>query len=77
MNIADEIPHHPTNFIVETNSTQKKLLEREDTDHNFQITIDDTGPKVSYMLLSLEEFGSEQLIRLSRSVQVNLMVFIP
>ena len=28
--------------------TKRHLLEREDTDGNFQITIDDDGPKVSY-----------------------------
>ncbi|KAF2398202.1 neutral trehalase [Trichodelitschia bisporula] len=43
---ADDIPHKATNFIVEVQSTQEALLDREDTDHNHQITIDDTGPKV-------------------------------
>lgn len=33
-------------FISDINSTLKELLESEDTDKNYQITIEDTGPKV-------------------------------
>ncbi|CAK7907847.1 cytosolic neutral trehalase [[Candida] anglica] len=33
-------------FISDIDITLKQLLQNEDTDHNFQITIEDTGPKV-------------------------------
>lgn len=33
-------------YIPDIDATLKELLENEDTDHNFQITIEDTGPKV-------------------------------
>ena len=33
-------------FISDIDGTLKRLLESEDTDHNCQITIEDTGPKV-------------------------------
>ncbi|CCH44901.1 alpha,alpha-trehalase [Wickerhamomyces ciferrii] len=33
-------------FISDINATLKELLDNEDTDQNFQITIEDTGPKV-------------------------------
>lgn len=33
-------------FISDIDSTLKELLENEDTDQNYQITIEDTGPKV-------------------------------
>ncbi|EDN10380.1 neutral trehalase [Histoplasma mississippiense (nom. inval.)] len=33
-------------FIIDVDATLETLLEREDTDHNVQITIDDQGPKV-------------------------------
>ena len=37
-------------FIIEVDATLKNLLEREDTDDNMQITIDDCGPKVKCSL---------------------------
>lgn len=37
----------PRKFLIPVESTLKSLLDREDTDHNSQITIDDDGPKVS------------------------------
>ncbi|KAG5298357.1 alpha,alpha-trehalase TreB/Nth1 [Histoplasma ohiense] len=33
-------------FLIDVDATLETLLEREDTDHNVQITIDDQGPKV-------------------------------
>ena len=51
LRIVDEIANSPTQFVVEAASTRKELLEREDTDNNGQITIDDTGPKVSNMIV--------------------------
>lgn len=46
MSFVDEmIPGHRT-FWIEVDGTIKKLLQEEDTDHNAQITIDDSGPKV-------------------------------
>jgi alpha,alpha-trehalase len=33
-------------YISDIDLTLKQLLENEDTDHNYQITIEDTGPKV-------------------------------
>ena len=35
----------PRSLLLPVNSTLGYLLSREDTDHNFQITIDDSGPK--------------------------------
>ncbi len=34
-------------FLIPVESTLRDLLSREDSDHNSQITIDDSGPKVS------------------------------
>ncbi|KAL1955929.1 hypothetical protein VTO42DRAFT_7914 [Malbranchea cinnamomea] len=36
----------PRKFMVNVDATLKSLLEREDTDQNMQITIEDQGPKV-------------------------------
>ncbi|MCJ1307673.1 alpha,alpha-trehalase nth1 [Agyrium rufum] len=36
----------PRRFIIPVEETLRDLLEREDTDRNYQITIDDVGPKV-------------------------------
>jgi alpha,alpha-trehalase len=33
-------------FLVEVESSLEALLDQEDTDQNYQITIDDIGPKV-------------------------------
>ena len=35
----------PRQFLIHVESTLEKLLAREDTDHNIQITIEDKGPK--------------------------------
>ena len=35
-------------FLIPVEATLKNLLSREDTDNNSQITIEDSGPKVSY-----------------------------
>ena len=43
----DEVSEKPQKFIVNIEATLKDLLQREDTDKNHQITIDDNGPKVS------------------------------
>ena len=42
---ADVATYGPRTFLVHVESTLEYLLSREDTDHNFQITIDDFGPK--------------------------------
>ncbi len=39
----------PQKFIVNVKATLKDLLDREDTDQNHQITIDDNGPKVDLL----------------------------
>ena len=36
----------PRRFRVQVEETLKTLLSREDADGNYQITIDDKGPKV-------------------------------
>ncbi|KAF2634424.1 neutral trehalase short isoform [Massarina eburnea CBS 473.64] len=42
----DELSQQPRRFLVQVEPTLKTLLSREDTDENYQITIDDKGPKV-------------------------------
>ncbi|KAL1852703.1 alpha,alpha-trehalase nth1 [Paecilomyces lecythidis] len=42
----DEVPAQPRKFLIDVDATLKSLLEREDTDQNMQITIEDAGPKV-------------------------------
>lgn len=37
---------HPRRFLIQVEPTLKTLLSREDSDNNYQITIDDKGPKV-------------------------------
>ncbi|ODQ65950.1 alpha,alpha-trehalase Ntp1 [Nadsonia fulvescens var. elongata DSM 6958] len=36
----------PRKFVIDVNRTLEQLLHSEDTDNNFQITIEDNGPKV-------------------------------
>ena len=36
----------PRRFLIQVEPTLKTLLSREDPDENYQITIDDKGPKV-------------------------------
>lgn len=43
---ADEQSLQPRRFLVQVDETLKTLLSREDSDGNYQITIDDKGPKV-------------------------------
>ncbi|RJE27240.1 Neutral trehalase [Aspergillus sclerotialis] len=42
----DETPVQPRKFLIDIDATLQALLEREDTDRNMQITIEDVGPKV-------------------------------
>ncbi|KKK17556.1 neutral trehalase [Aspergillus rambellii] len=42
----DERSVNPRKFIIDVDETLHSLLEREDTDGNMQITIEDVGPKV-------------------------------
>ena len=43
---TDEQSLQPRRFLVQVDETLKTLLSREDSDGNYQITIDDKGPKV-------------------------------
>ena len=45
----DETPAQPRKFLIDVDATLKALLEREDTDKNMQITIEDVGPKVFHV----------------------------
>lgn len=42
----DETSAQPRKFLIDVDATLHDLLEREDTDKNMQITIEDVGPKV-------------------------------
>jgi neutral trehalase len=46
-NCLDDYTQLPQKFTVHVEKTIKMLQEQEDTDGNFQITIEDNGPKVS------------------------------
>jgi hypothetical protein len=46
--LPDEFSLLPVKFIVNVEWTLKHLAEQEDTDGNWQITIDDHGPKASF-----------------------------
>jgi neutral trehalase len=43
---SDEPTELSKKFIVNVDETLNELSEREDTDNDYQITIDDHGPKV-------------------------------
>ena len=43
---ADESTGKGRKFLIHVDQTLGELLSREDTDENWQITIDDLGPKV-------------------------------
>jgi alpha,alpha-trehalase len=43
---TDELSAQPRKFLIDVDTTLQSLLEREDTDRNMQITIEDVGPKV-------------------------------
>ena len=47
----DDLPSSPRRYIIPVQQTLKELLEREDTDGDMQITIDDAGPKVRPRIL--------------------------
>ncbi|KAJ6103199.1 alphaalpha-trehalase nth1 [Penicillium sp. IBT 16267x] len=42
----DEVPGEPRKFLIDVDQTLHSLLQREDTDNNMQITIEDLGAKV-------------------------------
>ncbi|KAG0231811.1 alpha,alpha-trehalase nth1 [Actinomortierella wolfii] len=42
----DDKSHKPRRFLIDVEETQRLILEQEDTDGDFQITINDVGPKV-------------------------------
>ncbi|KAH3914979.1 trehalase [Parastagonospora nodorum] len=42
----DEVSMQPRRFLIQVDETLQTLLSREDLDENYQITIDDKGPKV-------------------------------
>lgn len=44
---SDETTLLPRKFLVNVAATLKNLRDQEDTDGNWQITIEDSGPKVS------------------------------
>jgi len=46
---SDETTLLPSRFALDVDKTIQSLQEQEDTDGNFQITIEDNGPKVSEM----------------------------
>lgn len=48
--MADDYALSPSQFLMHVERTIKELEEQEDTDGNFQITIEDLGPKVSQRL---------------------------
>ncbi|TVY88515.1 Neutral trehalase [Lachnellula willkommii] len=59
----DEVSLRPAKFLVNVDSTLKQLAEQEDTDGNWQITIEDQGPKASssessHFVLSLGTLAS-------------------
>jgi hypothetical protein len=49
-------------FLIDVESTIRELLEREDLDGNFQITLDDNGPKVYAQLPYIYHHGYSQTI---------------
>ena len=49
LTIADEVSLQPRRFLIQVDQTLKTLLSREDLDENYQITIDDKGPKVRFI----------------------------
>lgn len=44
---TDTFSHHnPRQFLINVQATMDHLVATEDTDNNYQITIEDGGPKV-------------------------------
>ena len=44
----DDDVQRKQNFVLDVESTLKTLLEQEDVDRDFLITVDDGGPKVNH-----------------------------
>ena len=44
--LTDAASAEPRKFLIDIDETLHSLLQREDTDKNMQITIEDVGPKV-------------------------------
>lgn len=42
----DDLNSKPRKFLIDVEDTQRQLVAQEDTDGDFQITVDDVGPKV-------------------------------
>jgi alpha,alpha-trehalase len=42
----DEHSFKPRKFLIDVEETMRIVLEQEDTDGNFQISVTDSGPKV-------------------------------
>lgn len=42
----DAVPSKPRKFLIDVEETQRQLVAQEDTDGDFQITVNDVGPKV-------------------------------
>ena len=66
--LADEMPAQPRRFLVQVEPTLKTLLAREDSDNNYQITIDDKGPKVPPLGHWLAELADWDLGAVSRDL---------
>lgn len=60
---VDEQPLKPRKFLIHVDRTLQSLLEREDTDNNMQITIEDDGPKVRPYIFCFTDFSTENVIR--------------
>ena len=61
----DEISMLPRRFVVDVQATLDTLQNQEDTDGNMQITIEDSGPKVS---LSKEGRINRQMLTLYKGL---------
>ena len=66
-----------TSFIIDVEKTKRELLEQEDTDHNYQITIQDSGPKIfklgtfdSQGYKTIEVRGTYQLSNLLQELEL-------
>lgn len=46
--LTDAASAEPRKFLIDIDETLHSLLQREDTDKNMQITIEDVGPKVRW-----------------------------
>lgn len=57
---ADPHTEAARKYLCNVEDTLKTLLSREDTDNNVQITIEDTGPKVSFRYDQLIQINADQ-----------------